>query len=284
MKNLIIIAIWLGSTILSATPPAEKQDTKQNAPKIEQYLKMVATGRRSEVKLKIADLLAQYPNDVGVKLLQAVVIEDAYKAMEIYLDIVQNHPDSPWADDAYWRIVQFHALTGDIPKAQYELDNFRRRFPTSPFLGPATDVVFSAIILEKTKLDRAKTPEEKPDGQSKVSLKEVSATTAKPDAKKETPEPKSEAARTAPKTETVKASSVERWGLQAGVFNSHGAAEAEMQRFQSLRFRADIEEKNVEGARGWAVIIGNYSSREAAESAKILVEQQCKCETVIYKK
>lgn len=115
---------------------------------VSENLKLVAMGKVDEVKNKIPDLLVEYPNNPGIILLHAVVIEDAYKALDLYRDIVSNFPSSQWADDAYWRIVQFYAVAGDLPKAKSELNNFRAEYPASTFLGPAADVVRSAESVQ----------------------------------------------------------------------------------------------------------------------------------------
>jgi len=59
-----------------------------------EYLQQYAQGKMNEVRSALPDLLVEYPNDPGVKLLLAVVLEDADKAVDIYKDIVQNIRES----------------------------------------------------------------------------------------------------------------------------------------------------------------------------------------------
>lgn len=120
------------------------------------YLNMVAQGKADEVRQALPDLMVAYPNDPGVKLLTASVIQDAFKALDIYNDIAVNHPNSKWADDALWRIIQFHAIMGNPDKAGIGLSILRKSYPTSEFIVPATDIVRSSVTLGKLKKNEPK--------------------------------------------------------------------------------------------------------------------------------
>lgn len=306
--------------------------------KVREYLHLVATGRIDEVKKALPDLLAEYPNDAGVQLLHATVIDDAFRALEKYKSIVKNYPESEWADDATWRIVQFYAATGDIETANKELDNYRKKYPNSEFLLAATDVVRMAEnlqrrdvntvgavdrsvevkeikpkvkpVAEKAKPEIAKKPvaakvtkgtkitkDTKPTKETKptkvvVSGKDTKTSDAKPDAAKKTlaenkakAEPKDQMETVdLPKkaqTESVPAS---KYGLQVGVYSSKEAADLEVKKFKTQRMLAEIMKKDVDGESMFAVVIGDYSSKESAEAAKNIVLQQCKCSPIIFKK
>lgn len=228
---------------------------------VSEYLQQYAQGKMNEVRSALPDLLVEYPNDPGVKLLLAVVLEDADKAVDIYKEIVQKFPESQWADDAYWRLIQYYAVKNDVEKAEYELDNFRKRYPTSDFLTPATDVVRTAKSVTNAKSKEvAVTPKIDVSANSKTEVKSVE------------------------KQVDVKTLGPTTYGLQVGLYSSLQAAEAERERFMKQRLRTSIEEKIVEGEKKYAVVIGNYSSMESAEAAKVIIQQQCNCTPVIYKK
>lgn len=232
---------------------------------VSEFLQQYSQGRMAEVRTALPDLLVEYPTDAGVKLLLAVVLEDADKALEIYKEIIAKSPESPWADDAYWRLVQYYGVKGDIDKAEFELANFRKRYPTSEFLLTATDVVrtcrsFTNSIEKKLKAVEKKSAEaekagQKPEGSNQK--KENSAGDSKQSGS---------------------------YGLQVGVFGTLEKAEIEKERFMANRLRTTIEEKLVEGKKMFAVVIGNYSSMDAAEAAKQIIQQQCNCNPVIYQK
>jgi len=227
---------------------------------VRENLKLVANGHVDEAKKALPDLLAEFPNHPGVMLLHAVVIEDAYRAMEFYEKIVADHSDSPWADDAYWRIVQFHAIIGDTAKAQSSLADFRHNYPSSEFLAPANDVVKSALLIAQS--------------DKKSLIKKENTTSAKKS------EPK--ATKTEAKDPITKGEHAKAYGLQVGIYSTMAAAENEMDRFTKMRLRTIIMPKQVDSITMYAVVIGNYPDRESAEAAKPVVRQQCNCEPIIF--
>jgi len=395
MKRLVILLAIMATYFVFA---------QSNDQQISELLNQVARGQSQSVKAQIPNLVAANPNDPGVKLILAVVIDDAFKAVEIYNEIVTEHPTSSWADDAYWRIVQFYSILGDTTKARIELDNFRQKYPTSEYIIPASDVVRSAVGLAKIDKKRVielgnvfnnkitkeathqnkeklkKMVEEKQtttdvltnsDGNSdgspetnadnnqntdseenqesqspmltkktnKVKIADNPDTLAKgepdettidnlqsdinpetekkvEDVKKvemqETEKPLSaqeildkQIARNQKEVEEFKKKKKEEYeqkkidelnkieeeedskmffGLQVGLFNTREAAEAEMKKFLQQRMRTEVKTKMIDGEEKYAVVIGNYTSRASAESAKYYVNQQCNCNPIILEK
>lgn len=232
---------------------------------VNEFLQQYSQGRMDEVRTALPDLLVEYPTDPGVKLLLAVVLEDADKALELYKEIVQKNPDSQWADDAYWRLVQYYAVRNDVEKAEFELNNFRKRYPTSEFLISATDVVRTCRSIINLKNKLLKLSEKKSD--SVASSKAINNNDV---TKKVNPN-------------DTKSSGT--YGLQVGVFGTLDKAESVSKDYASKRLRTSVEEKIVDGKKMYAVVIGNYSSMEAAEAAKQIIQQQCvDCKPVIYQK
>lgn len=350
-----------------------------SSPDINAYLEMVANGKITEVKSQLPDLMVEYPDDAGVKLLLAVVIDDAHKSLDIYKKIVANYPESDWADDAYWRIVQFYALKGETNKAQYELNYFKTRYPHSPYIVPAAEVVRMAegifrkensilratnekpigrentpVVIEEPNykpqpmqdLTSEKEPEkigmviekEKPvtpvieptNEEQPVQMKKVVATnqdnlamntgghkvvrqrvkvevqdinpTPAPlpaeileEQKKKLSESDIAEARIEPVVEkkvveqpqiieVEEVGNTGYYGLQVGLFDDIKNANAEMKKFLRKRMRTEVKEKSINDKQKFAVVIGNYSSLESANAAKIIVQQQCDCDPVVFEK
>ncbi|TAL67897.1 MAG: hypothetical protein EPN82_12495 [Bacteroidetes bacterium] len=329
--------------------------------KVRDYLKMVAMGKVAEVKRQIPDLIAEYPNDPGVQLLLAVVIDDAFLAVEKYKNIVKTFPESEWADDAYWRIVQFYAVIGDTSTAKTELENYRRKYPGSEFLIAATDVVRYAINYAKSdknpknavqstvskvtnppeqvqkskteplkkeisspqantitsnkkeplKIEQVKVTEAK-TRQETVKKEEPKVTDSKPKqetVKKEEPKSKTETVKKEeikPKVEPVKKEepkfveakpkqevkknhteepqNYDKFGLQVGVYSTKDAADNEVAKFKQQRLISYVMNKEIDGTQMFAVVVGEYSSKESAEQARKIVQVQCKCQPIIFKK
>lgn len=237
--------------------------TYSQSEKIKEYLRMIDEGRVTEVKLALPDLLAEYPNDPGVQFLHASVLEDASKAVEIYEKIIRTYPKSEYANECYWRIIQYYALKGEIERAVRELDNFKKEFPNSSFISPASDLVRMALNISKYNPSRL--PPTKKEEPAKDVLKEYS---------KDAPKP-------LPKSEPSKK---ESYALQVGLYSTIEAAKAETERFKSMRLRADIYTKVVDNVTMYAVIIGDYPSREKAEAEKSTVQSKCGCNPIIIQK
>ncbi|PKL79934.1 MAG: hypothetical protein CVV25_06545 [Ignavibacteriae bacterium HGW-Ignavibacteriae-4] len=351
-----------------------------SGPDINTYLEMVANGKITEVKSQLPDLMVEYPDDAGVKLLLAVVIDDANKSLDIYKKLVANYPESDWADDAYWRIVQYYALKGETNKAQYELNYFRTKYPQSPYIVPAAEVVRMAEGIFRKENSILKATNEKPIGREntpviknepiykpqpmqdlsiedepekigmviekevpakpvvepvqeepQIQIKKVIATNqdnlamntgnhkvvrqrVKVDVQDINPtpsvapteileehkkkisdaEPEIAEARIEPVVEKkiVRAQPIEveevgntgYYGLQVGLFDDMKNANAEMKKFLRKRMRTEVKEKSINNSNKFAVVIGNYSSLESANAAKIIVQQQCDCDPVVFEK
>lgn len=235
---------------------------------VREGLQEIADGNIDDVKQRLPDLLAEYPNDPGVRLLHAVVIDDGYKAVEKYLSIVNDFPNSEWADDAYWRIVQFYAILGDTTQAKLHLINYRKKYPDSEFLLTASDAVKIALFRER-KNSKAKDFKEVEIEDAPVVKRETKVTEI---VKPEKPKDKV--------TEDTKG----RFGLQVGIYSTYDAAKMEVERFKNMRMLADIKQKKLGNETMHAVVIGDYSSKASAENAKIIVQQQCKCIPIIFEK
>lgn len=289
---------------------------------ISKYLRMVTEGRINDVKTKLPDLLAANPSDPGVMLLHGVVIDDAFTAVKIYKRIVLSYPNSRWADDAYWRIIQFYSVLGDTTQARINFHKFRQKYPDSEYVGPAADVVRSAVALAKSgkqfidaqakaksgiaymeeeMIDPSEEIEETPvktnyteEKITKIPTKE--AETLK-DNSYEQPKVEKKVDLTPKKTLQEKTVSNDKvvnldkdpnaaptYGLQVGIFTTKDNAEAEMKKFLRQRMRTQILEKVVDDTVLYAVVIGNYSSEESAEAAKYIVQQQCNCTPIVFKK
>ncbi|MBM2816180.1 MAG: hypothetical protein HW421_2942 [Ignavibacteria bacterium] len=136
---LILILICWFSTILFC-----------QADKVRNNIKLLNQGKVEEVKKALPDLLAEFPDDPGVMLLHGLVVEDAGKALEFYKKIVKYYPQSEWADDALWRIVQYYSIIGDTAQAQSDLKMFKRNYPGSIFLSSASDVVNTAVSIARS--------------------------------------------------------------------------------------------------------------------------------------
>jgi outer membrane protein assembly factor BamD (BamD/ComL family) len=229
--------------------------------KINSYLRMIAEGKINDVKQKIPELIANYPNEPGVLLLQGAVLEDASKAIPYYKKILEKYPNSEWAANAAWRMIQYYSIVSDTATAKKSLDNFREKYPNSPFLTPAAEAVRFSISDAKYENRKNYLEPEKKD------IKIAEKVTEKV------------------KSENISNEKKAKYGLQVGIYSTLAAAETERERFiKTAKLRTEVLEKLVVGERKYAVVIGNYDSEEEAISAKKIVEKQCNCKSLVYKK
>ncbi|MCX7929648.1 MAG: SPOR domain-containing protein [Chlorobi bacterium] len=195
----------------------------------------VAEGRADDIRRELPSLLRDYPNDPGVLFLAGILERDGPKALEMYQRIVRQFPNSEWADDSQWRIVQYYALLRDTAAARSALVEYQQRFPLSEFLVHAQNLVNATVGLEQ---------------------------------------PPHQRAASAGGTNGDNRSAVESYTLQIAAYSSKEVAEQEAAKFRAQRLRVEVIEK---APSLFAVTIGDYSSRAAAEKARPLVEQQCNC-------
>ena len=268
------------------------------ADRVRFYLQKVAQGKVDEVKKDLPDLLIDYPDDPGVLLLHAVIIDDAYKAVDIYEKIVKKYPASEFSDEAYWRIVQFYSVKGDTGRANQELEQYRKSYPNSQYLAAATYAVRDAIGITrytgktsiislsknqfiKEESVRPKTQNIKDDAQTEPFKKtELAVKPKKENEVKKHPETKKNNEDSKPATKKKGT-----WGLQVGIYSTEESAKSEVDRFkEEYRLKAEIFIKYINDDMKWAVVIGDYTSRDSAEAAKNVVQDKCNCSPIIFEK
>ncbi len=246
--SIVVIGLIFGVAFSSAFGQTEK---------VRSYVKMVAEGKIAEAKWGYKQIAKDYPNDPGVIFLGAVLDENAANAVKVYKKIVTDFPKSEWADDAYWRLIQYNVVMNELAKAKAELEGFKLRYPSSVFLEPSADLVRVASVAAG----------EKPA----LVLKKDSA-----------------AARNVPdlKLNPVKANAADdetgsQWGWQIGVFNTSKAANTEMNNYKKRRMAVKVVTRKIDGEERYSVVIGSYKTKKEAEAAKTNVSEECKCSPVL---
>ena len=240
--------------------------THSSSAKINSNLRIIAEGNIESVRKELPKLIAEFGEDPGVMLLQAVVLENAAQAVPFYKRILEQHPNSEWAPHAAWRLIQYYSIVTDTATAKRRLERFRERYPTSPFLAPAAEAVrFSISDAKFRNIDQYLNPP----------TREVSATNVSNVA---TPAPVIAAV-------PVPAPQADKYGLQVGIYSTRAAAIAEKERFiKTARLRTEVLEKLILGETRYAVVIGNYDSEAEALRARATVELLCHCRPLVYKK
>lgn len=284
---LVLFTLSSNSFALADTAPSEE---------INRALLQIANGKQDEVKAKLLDMLVEYPDDAGVQFVLAAVLEDGFKAKDIYEKILKNYPESEWADDAMWRVLQFSCLVGDTTKSRILLQDFKAKYPNSPYMVPANDIVRTAFGIAKGKAGKSKSAESPVMTEKHVKELHTDAAETHDDHKKETkPTAKATESEKGKKATNEKkeasekkeknADKVTTYGLQVAAYTDKATAEKEMRKFLDNRMRAEVREKKTKDNDVlFTVVIGNYSSMETAEFAKNVVKKECKCDPLIIEK
>ncbi len=257
MRKIILLFICLLITNCFAYSQAER---------VRVYLKQISLGKMDEARKALPDLLADYPDDPAVMMLHGSVLEDINKSILIFERLVKKFPMNEFSNDAWWKIIQYYSLKGDTTRARQELENMKKNFPNSNYIIPASDLVKMTISMFKSgvkPIQQAKVSEDNPVIQNKDKKIQAEKST---DIEEDEDDDKVS------------------YGLQVGVYSTMESAKAEVERFKKLRLRAEILTKKVDKNTMYAVIIGDYATREAAEAAKNIVSPQCGCDPLIFVK
>ena len=101
------------------------------------YLKAIENGNIGEAKQALADLKVKYPTDPSVMFLDGVLKENGQEAIVIYQNIVDNYPNSKYADASLYRIFSYYYALGLYDTAREKLIQLKSEYPTSPYIQVA---------------------------------------------------------------------------------------------------------------------------------------------------
>ena len=229
MKALVILVLLAMSAVLAQDTPVE----------MTKYLSMVEGGQTEQVRGEIPSLLTKYPNNSGVLYLQGLVTMDGTEAVRIYQSIVDNFPKSEWADDALYKVYQFYYAIGLYRTAEIKLNQLKKDYPTSKYVGGVAAVETGSLPEEK--VQPLSDPE--PAGQD-VNI------TAQPTQSSD------------PLAEPVRG----QYALQVGAYSLQENAEKQKLFFEDLGFSVEVMNKVKDSRSLYIVLVGNYRTAEEART------------------
>lgn len=110
------------------------------------YFELLEEGKLSEVRADIDQLLAQFPNHAGVMFLAAQSQERAEDAVMAYKKLIQNHPNSKYADDAMLKVGEYLYARGLYTQASAQLAKVPRIYPRSEHIQRAIDLQINSLL------------------------------------------------------------------------------------------------------------------------------------------
>jgi len=115
------------------------------------YLKDIENGNVVQAKEALSDLKLKYPDDPSVMFLDGVLKENGQEAIVIYQNIVDNYPNSKYADASLYRIFSYYYALGLYDTAREKLKQLKSGYPDSPYIHVADQ---NLSLLEKTDVNK----------------------------------------------------------------------------------------------------------------------------------
>ena len=204
----------------------------QEGPDIQRYLDMIQRGQADQVKVELPNLVARHQRHPGVIYLQGMLTSDGAEAAKVFQNVVDNFPESEWADDALYKVYQFYYSLGLYKTAEGKLAELRRKYPQSEY------------VTGKKPPTVAATPSPQP-------------------AVKATP-PDRQPPKPAVRPKTVRTGSA--YSVQIGAFRKMENASALRSFFQREGYDVEVRNKVRNGQSLHAVWIGSFGSLEEART------------------
>jgi len=125
IKNLVYLALLFSALSINITA----QDLN-----IVPYLQQIENGKADEVRNELIGLKEKYSKDPSVMFLEGVLTENGQKAVVIYQKVVDEYPDSKYADAALYRIYSYYYALGLYESATEKLNKLITDYPKSPYI------------------------------------------------------------------------------------------------------------------------------------------------------
>jgi len=222
MRRNIIISLCVA--VLPLFAQFAEQDVKDR-------LELIYSGKAEQVRAELAALQRQYPDDAGVKYLDASLTASGDEAVKKYQTIVDRYPRSEWADDALYKVYQYYYAVALYKTADAKMKQLSEQYPNSIYAH------------------RTINPDEKTD----VSLSTLN--------KSETIE------RMKPESQGISTSAAGKFAVQVGVFSLEATAQKQaMQYSQIVGRQAIVFSKQSGGRTLFAVAFEGFENEQAARA------------------
>lgn len=222
-KNIFILTICI-------TLPLTAQFTEED---VRNRLELIHSGKSDQVKNELPTLLRQYPNEPGVKYLDAYLTENGDQAVRKYQAIVDQYPNSAWADDALYKVYQYYYAVALYKTADAKMKQLNEQYPHSIYANRITSPNEKISIPAEPQVEQSSAL---PIAQSK-------------------PEP------------VTSSVSSGKFVVQVGVYSQESTAQQQAQQFsQTVGRTATVFQKQSGGRTLFAVAFEGFDNEQAARS------------------
>lgn len=234
--------IALGLLLILSSVFAVGQDSGLD---VERLVGLIESGQGDQIKADLPSLLSKYPNNPGVLYVQGLLSDDGAEAVRIYQSIVDNFPRSEWADDALYKVYQFYYSLGLYRTAELKMDQLKRDYPSSKYLG-----ILAGGKTENLPEERDTTHAETPSALQTDST-DVRATASR----EQTP-------------------GQEQFVLQVGAYTAQVNAERQKRFFEDLGYPVEVISKVRDSRSLYLVLVGSFKTYDEAKAKGIEIRQK----------
>jgi len=125
---LSLLLHFLGAAIVFAQMPEAE---------VRKRLDFIYSGQAERVRIELPSLEKQYPNDAGVEYLDAILTTDGAAAVKKFQAIVDQLPQSEWADAALYKVYQYYYSVGLYKTADQKFEQLKQQYPNSLYVAGA---------------------------------------------------------------------------------------------------------------------------------------------------
>ena len=178
--------------------------------------------------------------------LQGLVTREGSEAIRTYQSLVDNFPESEWADDALYKVYQFYYALGLYRTADIKMKQLIEKYPASPYAKnvPAQAAEDTAAAGKATEKPAVAPPAEPVPAQADTAVQV-------------------------------------RFVLQVGAFGLQNNAQILKDRFEAAGYPVEMISKVKDTRSLFLVRVGNYGTYEEARTAAQEVKRKMGVEAIV---
>jgi hypothetical protein len=120
-------------------------------PDIVGYLRQIEKGTKEQAEHDLAALKEKYPGSPSVLFLEGVITEDGPKAVSIYANVLNEFPQSRYADASLYRICAYYYAIGKYEIVKTNLNTLKNNYPQSPYIKLAERNIREGDLISNEK-------------------------------------------------------------------------------------------------------------------------------------
>lgn len=245
---------------------------------VEGLLKLIEAGEIDSATTIISELSYTHPGNPGIRYARALIQQDALVAAGLYKDIMRNHPDSPYMAGSIMHLGEYYYAQGLYIQSRTHLSRLITDYPEYPEIVNAGNLLLRAGLAAR-QMDRVyedletllrQYPQYSFDIPSELDLTRVRGV-SQPAPAQTSPEPVPlrQLGSDIQRTETRPRA---EFTLQAGAFGNYSNARRLADQIEAIGYTVRIAERPANSRTLYVILVGEYSSRDAAVSGSDMLE------------